>query len=584
MVVKTLLRAKLGSALFWLRSSDVIGGLGLSVVVGVASGFSAIALRWLIENCQAAFFDGGASFLSFLGQYYVIIIPVVGGLLAGPLIYYFAREAKGHGVPEVMEAVALKGGRIRPQVAFVKAIASALTIGSGGSAGSEGPVIQIASAAGSNVGKWFRLPDERVKTLVACGAAGGVSAIFNAPIAGIFFALEVILGRVVGRRFAYVVISSVVADFIARAFWGDTPVFIIPEFKIASNWEIIFFIVLGILAALVAVAFIQLMQRSEGFFDSPKIPAYFKPALGGLAVGLIGLYSPDLFGVGYTGIGKAMAGEFVLVTLVALLVLKVIATSFTLGSGGSGGVFAPSLFMGAMLGGIVGIASHNLFPAITGPAGAYSVAGMAAVFAAATRAPFSAILIIVEMTGDYAIILPLMTSVVVSTILARALKRETIYTEKLVRRGIDIRREDIGDLMRTITVRETMTKNFPTVSPDTSIEELLKRFRNTTHHGFPVVDLYGNLVGIVTLEDVERFQEIQGQNLTVMDIATKSPFVVYPDQSLHELLNAVGEDYGRIPVVSREDRNRLVGVIRRYDIIKAYRAKLKEAPPKTRDY
>jgi len=569
------------SVVSWLRSSEMIAGLILAAMVGVVAGLGAVAFRWLIKNFQSLFFDGGGQLLSFLGNYYVIIIPALGGLLVGALIYFFAREAKGHGVPEVMEAVALKGGRIRPRVSVVKALASSICIGSGGSVGREGPIVQIGSSFGSAIGQWLKLPDETVKVLVACGAAGGISATFNAPIAGVFFALEVILGRVVTRRFAYVVISSVVADFIAQVFLGNKRAFAIPTFGIVSPWEFSFYVVLGILAALAALAFIYVLYRCEDLFDSLKMPEYLKPALGGLAIGAIGLYSADLFGVGYEGITKALSGELVLGMLLLLCLLKIVATSLTLGSGGSGGIFAPSLFIGAMLGTAVGSAFGSLFPSITAPAGAYGVVGMAAVFAGAARAPFSAILIIFEMTHDYAIMLPLMTAVVISTVLSRALKRETIYTLKLLRRGIDVEQEEMSDVMRTITVKEAMTRDFPTVPTTMRVDQLLNEFRKTGHHGFPVVDKEGYLAGVVTQTDVERHlgTSTGKSQQTVGDIATTSPFVAYPDQTLDRVLGATEEEYGRIPVVSRDDTRRLLGVLRRHDIIRTYRRKaIRRAP------
>lgn len=546
----------------------------------------AVAFRWLITSFSWLFFDGGSQLLSFLGDYYVILIPAAGGLLVGPLIYFFAREAKGHGVPEVIEAVALRGGRIRPRVSVVKALASALCIGSGGSVGREGPIVQIGSSFGSAIGQWLKLPDETVKVLVACGAAGGISATFNAPIGGVFFALEVILRRVVTRRFAYVVISAVAADVVAQAFLGNARAFIVPAFGVVSAWEYLFYVVLGILAAFAAVGFISVLYRSEDMFDSLKLPEYLKPALGGLAVGAIGLYSPDLFGVGYEGITKALSGELTITMLLSLFILKMLATSLTIGSGGSGGIFAPSLFIGATLGAVVGSAFGGLFPSITSPAGAYGVVGMAAVFAGAARAPFSAILIIFEMTRDYALMLPIMTAVVISTVISRALKHETIYTLKLLRRGVDVEQEEMADVMRSVTVKEAMTRDFPTVPAVMKVDELVKLFQKTGHHGFPVVDEKGLLIGVVTLTQLERQLGATSvkDKLTAGDIAIKRPFVAYPDQTLDRLLDAVDEAEARIPVVSRGDERRLLGVLGRHEIIATYRKKARRRTPAKRNH
>jgi CIC family chloride channel protein len=540
-----------------------------------------VLFRWLIESFQSVFIEGGGNVLGFLGDYYIILIPAAGGLLVGLLVYFFAREAKGHGVPEVMEAVALRGGRIRPRVALVKILASSLCIGSGGSVGREGPIVQIGSTIGSTLGQWLKLPEETTKVMVACGAAGGIAATFNAPIAGVLFALEVILGRVVTRRFGYVVISAVVADFLAQAFLGNERAFLLPEFGIVSGWEFAFYIVLGILAALVAQGFTRLLYWCEDRFEVLKIPEYLKPVIGGLAVGAIGLYSLDLLGVGYEGIGRALSGELTLWVLLGFLALKIVATSVTLGSGGSGGIFAPSLFIGAMLGTAVGSIFGNLFPDITASAGAYGIVGMASVFAGAARAPFSAIIIIFEMTGNYNIILPLMTSVVISTFLSRKIKRESIYTIKLLRRGVDLDQEELGDVLRATTVKDAMTKDYPTLPAKTTISRLVRTFQKTGHHGFPVLDDDGNLLGVVTETDIARHLETvsPGKKLTAGDIVPRNPFVVYPDQTLDRILEAIEESEARIPVVSRENRQQLLGVVGRHELISAYRKKSRKQVP-----
>jgi CIC family chloride channel protein len=553
----------------------MMAGLILAVVIGVVSGLGAVVLRWLISAFQSFFIDGGGDVLSFLGDYYIILIPAAGGLLVGLLIYFFAREAKGHGVPEVMEAVAQRGGRIRPRVALVKILASSICIGSGGSAGREGPIVQIGSTVGSTIGQWLKLPDETVKVMVACGAAGGIAATFNAPIAGVLFALEIILGRVVTRRFGYVVISAVVADFLAQAFLGNARAFILPEFGIVSGWEFTFYIVLGVLAALAAQGFIHLLYWCEDLFESLKVPEYVKPVIGGLAVGAIGLYSFDLLGVGYGGIGRALSGELTLWMLLGFLALKLIATSITLGSGGSGGIFAPSLFIGAMLGTAVGSIFGDFFPNITASSGAYGIVGMASVFSGAARAPFSAIIIIFEMTGNYNIILPLMTAVVISTLLSRAMGRENIYTLKLVRRGVDLEQEELGDVLRTTTVKDAMTRDYPTLPANMTITQLVKIFQKTGHHGFPVLDDNGDFIGVITETDIARHLETistKGQ-LTAADIVTHNPFVAYPDQTLDRILEAIEESEARIPIVSRENQQQLLGVVGRHELISAYRKK-----------
>jgi CIC family chloride channel protein len=562
------------------RSSEFAFGATLATIVGITAGLGAVFFRWLIAFFSRILFGGGTDVLSFLGHYYVIVIPIIGGLIIGPLIYFTgAFETKGHGVPEVMEAVTTKGGRIRARVAAIKTLASSICIGSGGSVGREGPIVQIGSTIGSILGDRLHLSQEWMKTLVACGAAGGISATFNAPIAGVFFAHEIILGRILTRHFGFVVISSVIGSVIAHAFLGNLQTFSLPTYTLKSHWELPLYFVLGAICALIGVLFIRALYKTEDIFDAIKIPEYVKPSIGGIAIGLIGLYSPYLFGVGYDGVEQALLGKIGLISLIALLFLKILATSFTLGSGGSGGIFAPSLFMGAMLGGIFGDIANRLLPNIVAPSGAYALVGMAAVFSAAARAPITAIIILFEMTRDYAIILPLMLAVVVSTLIAYRLSHEGIYTLKLSRRGISVRSREEVDLLEKVTVQEVMTRDFPVIPAETSFTEMADKFAKSKHHGFPVVDKNNRLKGMVTLDDMESKMGKKSHELTVADIATTSLITAYPDESLHDVVQKLeAKEVGRIPVVDRKDPSRLVGVLRRYDILKAYLKAISKLP------
>jgi chloride channel protein, CIC family len=571
-----------------LSASEATTGLALAIFVGVAAGLGAVAFRWMIRGFQWLFFKEGAEAFSFMGDYYVIILPVIGGLLVGPLIYFLAREAKGEGPPEVMKAVAIGGGRIRARVAAVKTVVSSICIGSGGSVGREGPIVQIGSSVGSAIGQWLRLPDEWLKTLVLCGAAGGIAATFNAPVGGVFFALEVLSRRLTTRRLFNVMISAIAAQYIAWMFLGTHPSFTIEAYTLGSYWEIVPYIILGILAGLLAVGFIRFFFRVEDFFSGVRSPAYLKPALGGIAIGVMGYYYSGIFGVGYGGsygpsglfvssgsMDAMLAGQIGLSVLIALLFLKMIATSITLGSGGSGGIFAPSLFIGAALGGVFAMLAAKLFPDIISSSGAYSLVGMGAFFAAVVNGPITAIVLLVEMTRDIQLVLPLMTAVVAATLTARAFTRDSIYTLRLRRSGVDIHQEEVVPLMKTITVADAMTTDFPSVSHRMPVSELLTRLAQSGHHGFPVVDDEGRLFGVVTLADVEVSRGGGIPDLKVGDIATKSPIVAYPDQSLYDALLKLGaKDVGRIPVVDRKDRTKLLGVLRRHDIIRAYKEKL----------
>ncbi|MFW6174377.1 MAG: chloride channel protein, partial [Chloroflexota bacterium] len=554
-----------------IRSPDQLLGVGLAVAIGVVTAVVAVFFRWLIDAVNDFSFGNGERLLGFAGEYYVIVIPALGGLIVGPLIYFFAQETRGPGVAAVMSAVTAHGGRIRSRVAVIKTLASSVCIGTGGSVGREGPIVHIGSSIGSTLGQRLNLPHHWINTFVACGAASGISATFNAPLAGVLFGLEVILARFTARTFGIVVLSSVTAAAVAHGFLGDEIAFVIPAHDLVSPLELPIYVLLGLAAALVAHIFVGVLYWSEDFFDQRvRMPTYLKPALGGLGVGALGVFYPELFGVGYGAVEFPLLGEMALGLMIPLLFLKIVATSLTLGSGGSGGVFAPSLFMGAMLGGTFGVIGQDLLPGIVPGAGAYALVGMAAVFAGVARAPITAIVIIVEMTRDYEIILPLMAAVVVSMLLARALRTDSVYTLKMRREGVIRPDEEESAVLREVTVEEAMTRDYPVVYPGTSVGELAEMFSETGHHGFPVVTPQGRLIAMVTVSDLSKIRTSQYAHFAVRDIATREVMFAYPDETVHDALARLGgPDLGRIPVVSRED-GELIGVLRRHDIVRVY--------------
>ncbi|MFQ6030366.1 MAG: chloride channel protein, partial [Dehalococcoidia bacterium] len=507
-----------------------------------------------------------------MGRYAVILLPAIGGIVVGLLIHFFAREAKGHGVPEVMLAVSRNGGRIRGRVSIVKALASSICISSGGSVGREGPIVQIGSSAASFFGQRFGLSGDWLRVLVACGAAGGISATFNAPIAGVLFALEVILRSFSVQNFAIVVLSSVTALVVSQPFLGDSPVFTVPQYALNSNWEFGLYVALGVLAALLGFALIRMLYVTEDLFDKvPRFPEFAKPPLGGLAVGAIGVFHPEVFGVGYDSIGEAFTENFSFRVLVGIALLKILATSFTLGSGGSGGVFAPSLFIGAMSGTAFGNAARFIFPGLISPAAAFGLVGMAAVFAGAARAPITAIVIVFEMTRDYDIILPLMLTVVISTTVSRQLSRESIYTEKLIRRGIYILGSAGQHRVNRIRVGDIMLKSYPYIHIDFPIKDIPSRFASDGVHGFPVLNYQEHLVGIVTATDVGRAIGNGYESGQAYDIASRSLITAFQDQTIADVFAQPGaQEIGYIPVVDRTQPNRLIGVLRRQDVIQAF--------------
>jgi chloride channel protein, CIC family len=436
----------------WLRAGRG-GMLLLALVVGAGSGLGAVVFRYLVyfftwlatghdEFGQAGYV--GSSHLPWLGLGFFVVIPAIGGLLYGPLIYRYAREARGHGVPEVMVAVADNGGRIRWQVAVVKSLASALCIGSGGSVGREGPIVQIGSALASSIGQWVRLPENRLRIMVACGAAGGISATFNAPITGVFFGVEIILREFAVDALFTVMLSAVVADVIAIPFLGDKP--FLSGFPAGITLQhprnYLLVAVLAVIAALMGLAFKNVLYKIEDWCDAlwKGRPEWARPAVLGLAFGLLLLALPQMYGVGYPVMFKATAGDYALWFLIVLAFGKILATSLTMGIGGSGGIFAPSLFIGVTTGYAYGDIVDHLFGAGAGQPALYAVIAMGAVFAAAARAPLTSLASVVEMTGDFSLTLPVMLAVAIATAVSRALSYSTIYTAKLLRRGTDIDR------------------------------------------------------------------------------------------------------------------------------------------------
>lgn len=548
--------------------------MAFAIVVGLGTGATAVVFIKAIEWVTHFSFEGWLpQVLSPLGSAWIILVPILGSLISGPMIAYWAIEAKGHGVPEVMQAIIMKGARIRPRVAGVKSVASAICIGTGGAAGREGPIVQVGAALGSTAAQLAGMSTEQTTTLVACGAAAGIAATFNAPIAGVIFAMEVILGEFTTHYFGMVVVSAVAASIVSRSFLGANPAFAIPTYSLQNPWELPLYAILGVLAALVGWLFVGVLYYLEDRFDEWRFPTALKPAVGAIPVGIVGLFYFQALGTGLTTIEATLKGNLPWMLLLVLLVAKLIATSFTLGSGNSGGIFSPALFMGAMLGGAFGTWAHSMFPQLTASPGAYALVGMASVFAASAHAPLTAFLIVFEMSGDYRMILPLMVTVGLSTLLSQYLRRYSIYTFKLVKRGIPLERDRDVDVMRGVQVGEVMTQDPDVVRAEMNLKELADAFTRTHHHGFPVLDKDDKFVGVVTIQDLERVTAQEStQDMTVADITERDPITAFPEDPLSKALRFMSDkEVGRIPVVDHEAPTRLVGLLRRQNIVRAYR-------------
>jgi CIC family chloride channel protein len=549
----------------------------IAVIIGVAGGFGAIFFRFAIRFFQWLFFGSWHYTLDYVLQlpwYVKLCAPALGGLVVGPIVYYFAREAKGHGVPEVMESIVKQAGAIHPRVMIAKVTASAVSIGSGGSVGREGPIVQIGSAIGSAIGQVLRVTGPRLRTLVACGTAAGIAGTFNAPIAGALFAMEIILSDFGISQFSPIVISSVSATVISRHFLGDFPAFVIPKYQLVSVYEMIPYAILGILAAFLALAFINLLYKTEDLFEMLRIPNFLKPVLGGLCIGAIGIYFPHIFGVGYETIDLALQSSLAWYFLLLFIGLKLIATSITIGSGGSGGIFAPSLFLGASLGGFVGTVVHSLMPASTASPGAYALVGMGAVAAGAMHAPITSILIIFELTDDYRIILPLMIACIISVLITTRLKKDSIYTLKLSRRGLSLFRGQEVNVLRSLKVSQVMSTDCERISLDTPFHKIMDLTVKSPHSDFFVVDKDGHLLGVVSIRDVRKIlRESEALDSLVLAYDLLNPIHHYftPGDSLDIIMKTFSElNIDELPVVNNDSERIFIGTISKNDVIETY--------------
>jgi len=549
-------------------------------LAGVIGGLGAIIFRLMIDVNRQIFYTHMLKYLTLKVNEYNIglaILPLIGGLIVGLITTKFAPEAKGHGVPEVMEAIYLRGGSIRSRVALAKIIASSITIGSGGSAGREGPIAQIGATMGSIIGKIFKFTPKEKRLLVVCGLAAGIAGTFNAPLGGALFGMEVLYRGVEPFDAIPIIIAVVIGTAVATSYLGTQPAFSTAGLTFQEPIELLFYALLGIIFGFIAVLWVKLFYLIERAFGKAKISEPIKPAIGGLLTGLIGamLYQYGILGVGYNGIEAALAGKLPGMMLLSLGIIKMIATSFTVGSGGSGGIFAPTLYIGCMIGGSIGLLFKQLAPTLISQPFTYSLAGMAALFAGAAQAPLTVMIMIPDMSNNYTLLLPLMVSSALSYFIAWTfMKGSSIYTLKLEQRGVHIKvgRPEILDM---IMVKEVMSKKVISVKADMPVSLLELMIFETGHTGFPVVE-NGELVGIVTIEDVGKVKPEERNKVKVGEIATRKPVVAYPEENLNSVLSKMYEyKVGRLPVVDPKDSTKLLGIISKTDILRAYK-KFKE--------
>ena len=567
-----MIKEKIQSWLDRVPTSQTLSLGIVAVAVGVITGMGVWLFKRMIDIVQLGMTKGFGLFESKLGIVVIVLIPVVGGIIVALISRYFIGAEQVHGVAGIMESVALAGGRLRYKTAPAKIVASAISIGVGASVGPEDPSVQIGANLGSWIGQFLHSSDERLRVLVAAGSAAAIAAAFNAPIAGVFFALELILGEINGNALGMLLVASVASSVVTQALSGPEPAFHVPAYAFHSVLELPLYIGLGLLAGPTSALYVRSLYFFKDAFHNLHLPDWTKLAITGLILGIVGIYLPQVLGVGYGTIQDILnAPNLALGLLLALLIAKIILTPVSLGGGFMGGVFAPSLYLGATLGGAFGLIAAHLFPGLNISPSAFALVGMAAVLAGAVHAPLTATILLFEMTNDYRIILPVMLAVAVSLILSQRIQRDSIYITGLVRLGIRLDRGRDVLVLQAITVGEAMHLNTETLRESLPLMEAARLLAQTRHHGMPVVNDNGNLVGILTIQDIDKVEESKRENTIVGQACTHELLVAYPNESLNDALLRMGShDVGRLPVVDRNHPRKLVGILRRTDVIRAY--------------
>lgn len=511
----------------------------------------------------------------------LILIPAIGGLLVGLIAKHFEKSPPIEGIPSVIDSVASKGGIIKGRVAVIKTILNALSIGTGGAGGKEGPIVQIGASIGSAFGQYLSSSPDRLKILVGCGAAAGLSAAFNTPLGGALFATEIIMRTFNARTFSPIIIASVFGTVLSRSFIGAEPALRVPDYALTSNYEFFLYTALGILAGFASIYFIKsFFFIEEKFIRMKKTPVYLKPAIGGLFVGLIGLFLPGVYGFSYALIDRSLFNQAPFIMLVLLFFFKPIATGFTIGSGGNGGTFAPSLFTGAMLGGAFGQIVNYLFPEISAPAGAYALVGMAAVVAGVVHAPLTALIMVFEMTNNYTIILPLMLTIIISMVVSKSISKGSLYTIKFEKEGkiLDIFGRKIR-ILKNIKVSELIEKDIDVVYDYYNFNQIIDVFKKSKLNSILVKGNTGKLIGQIFFQDIrDVILEEETRDITsfiiARDFMTNIVASISTEKNCEEALSIMENyDLDGLPVLT-EQSGELIGIILKDTILSRYQKEI----------
>lgn len=567
-----------------LNLNQDIPFLFVAACVGLLTGYVAVVFHDAIVALSTLSFTGLRSFgkKTFIDGYWQVLLPFIpafGGLLVGLYNAFVVKARAGHGLASVIKAVAQNDGIIDRKLWLHKSITSVLSIGSGGGGGREAPIVQVGAAIGSTVAQMLRFSPNKTRTLLGCGAAAGLAAVFNAPIGGVMFAVEVLLGDFSVKTFSPIVIAAVIGTVLSRSFLGNSPTFQVPEYALVSNTELLFYCLLGILAGLSSVLFIKIYYAIEEWFarveKRRKIPVWAMPALGGLMSGVFCIWLPGLYGFSYEAINHAVHGNESWSNMIGIYLFKPVVTGLSIGSGGSGGMFAPAMKMGAMLGGMFGKIVHLLFPSITATSGAYALVGMGALTAGVMRAPLTVILILFEVTGQYEIVLPIMFASVTSSLIARLAYRHSMESYVLEKEGVRLGFGIALSVAENISIFDVMKTDYVKFNNSESATSMIDVFFNTPESTFLVVDDQGIFSGIISINEMRMLlREDYLVGLIAEDITKKNVPVLSDTSKLDEALKLLEiSDYNMLPVLESK-RGRLLGVVRQEEAFAYYRKQL----------
>jgi CIC family chloride channel protein len=553
-----------------ILQSEVV--LFVALFISVICGSAAVLLHEGILTVAHMIRMFGSGLDSTWYPWLVICAPAVGGLIAGLILQYLTPQARGSGIPQVKLDLAMRGGVIPFKVALGKLVTTTLAVGSGGSVGREGPTVQMCASLGSSLARWFPLTTAQLRIMVHTACVSGLAAAFNTPIAGVTFIMEEVIGDLNTRHLSYLILAAIGATITTRIFLGDAPLFDVPAYALGHPIELGLYILLGVLSGLLSVALIRLLIWSINRFQTLSIPEFLKPALGGLLVGFMALQLPQVLGIGYQAVTDAMQNRLPLLLMLLLTVGKFIATILSYSSGTAGGLFSPALFIGAMLGGSLAAGVDTFTPLTIASPGAFALVGMGAVFVGIIRTPITSILIIFEMTNDYALILPLMLANMTSYSIARVFEPHNVYEAILAANNVHLPSGQDHVLLEDLTAEEAMDRQPLTVRPETPVADVVTLLEQNIAHGVPVVTPDQCLLGVVTLTDVRQIMRQEQHDKPVESIATTRHLIsVHPDHTLNWAMQQMGaHEVSLLPVVTRGETERLVGVLTMADIVRAY--------------